>query len=388
LHNRSDEILLEGSSWRAGCLTKVKATAAAGCRLVMHSIQSTIMQNRRTPAARERHSNGWCLAPRLPAAMLLALPIVLAAAAGAMAHAAPVASAPGPAQWLWSPELAPDGPLLVIVVIAEQRAYVYRNGVRIGLSSASTGRSGHETPPGVYTILQKRREHYSNLFDDAPMPFMQRLTWDGIALHAGAVPGYPASHGCVRLPEPFAQLLFEATRSGTTVVVSQHGAEVLQAGLRAPLAAADPSDAPGLDWRWTPEWAPVGPLSVIVSLADRTVLVLRNGVEIGHSAIGLAAGGVAAGTRAFVVLEGEQAQPSALLPDRPARRWLEAGATDGVPAGPLPMIELPPAFAPALYDARAPGSTVVVTDAPLGAGDAGLGMVILVSGEAVKGGDG
>lgn len=343
------------------------------------------MQKRRTPAAKLRRATR--LATRLPAAVLLAFAMVLAAV-GDTVRAAPVASAPGPGQWLWSPELAPEGPLLVIVVIAEQRAYVYRNGVRIGLSSASTGRPGYETPPGVYTILQKRREHHSNLYDDAPMPFMQRLTWDGIALHAGAVPGHAASHGCVRLPEPFAQLLFDATRAGTTVVVSQHGAEVPQAGLRPSLTAADPADFPGLAWRWTPERAPVGPLSVIVSLADRTVLVLRNGVEIGRSAIGVAAGAMAAGTRAFVVLEGEQAQPSALVPDRPARRWLEIGASEGVAPGPPPTIELPPAFATVVYDALAPGTTVVVTDAALGAGEAGLGMVILVSGQAGSGGEG
>ncbi|HQZ32008.1 MAG TPA: L,D-transpeptidase family protein, partial [Arenimonas sp.] len=101
-----------------------------------------------------------------------------------------------PGEYLWLPELSPRGPVLVLVSLPEQRAYVYRNGVRIGVATVSTGKPGYETPTGVFTILQKKREHYSNLYDDAPMPFMQRLTWDGVAMHAGRVPGYPASHGC------------------------------------------------------------------------------------------------------------------------------------------------------------------------------------------------
>ena len=84
-------------------------------------------------------------------------------------------------------------------------------------TAVSTGRPGHTTPTGSFEILQKRREHYSNLYNNAPMPFMQRLTWDGIALHAGQIPGRPASHGCVRLPLEFARLLFGATQMGGRV---------------------------------------------------------------------------------------------------------------------------------------------------------------------------
>jgi len=98
--------------------------------------------------------------------------------------------------------------------------HVYRNGVRIGLSTISSGKPGHETPTGVFTILQKKRMHRSNLYNDAPMPFMQRLTWDGIALHAGRIPGQPASHGCVRLPLEFSEQLFEVTDREMTVVIA------------------------------------------------------------------------------------------------------------------------------------------------------------------------
>ena len=79
----------------------------------------------------------------------------------------------------WRPERAPEGPTMIVVGIEEQRAQIYRNGVRIGTTPVSTGRSGHDTPTGLFSILQKKREHYSNLYDDAPMPNMQRLTWDG-----------------------------------------------------------------------------------------------------------------------------------------------------------------------------------------------------------------
>ena len=143
-----------------------------------------------------------------------------------------------PGEFLWHPEVSTSGPVVVIVSLPEQRAHVYRNGLRIGVSTVSSGKPGHDTPTGVFPILQKRVEHYSNLYDNAPMPYMQRLTWDGVALHAGRNPGYPASHGCIRLPREFAELLFDATSHGTTVVVadeSSHSASVVWPGARAPV---------------------------------------------------------------------------------------------------------------------------------------------------------
>src|SRR6185503_12097277 len=100
-----------------------------------------------------------------------------------------------------------------------QRAYVYRNGVLIAVSSVSTGKPGHETPTGVFTILQKDKDHHSNLYNNAPMPYQQRLTMGGVALHAGGLPGYPESHGCIHLPTQFAKELFAITNLGVTVVV-------------------------------------------------------------------------------------------------------------------------------------------------------------------------
>ena len=122
-----------------------------------------------------------------------------------------------PGHYVWHPEAAPEGAVEIVVSLPLQLAYVYRGGTLIGVSTVSTGKPGHETPTGTFEILQKKRDHRSNLYDDAPMPFMQRLTWDGIALHAGAIPGEPASHGCVRLPRSFAQKLFEVTQLGASV---------------------------------------------------------------------------------------------------------------------------------------------------------------------------
>jgi hypothetical protein len=131
-----------------------------------------------------------------------------------------LAQALAPGEFQWTPELAPSGPMVLVVSLPEQRLHVYRNGVRIGVSTISSGKPGNETPTGVFTILQKKRMHRSNLYNNAPMPFMQRLTWDGIALHAGRIPGQPASHGCVRLPLEFSEQLFEATEREMTVVIA------------------------------------------------------------------------------------------------------------------------------------------------------------------------
>ncbi len=129
------------------------------------------------------------------------------------------AAALRPGEFLWQPERAGQGDVEIVVSIPLQRAYVYRGGTLIGLTTVSTGRPGHATPTGRFDILQKRKEHYSNRYNNAPMPFMQRLTWDGIALHAGEIPGRPASHGCIRLPLDFARELFAVTRIGAAVHV-------------------------------------------------------------------------------------------------------------------------------------------------------------------------
>ena len=125
-----------------------------------------------------------------------------------------------PGEWVWAPEVSRSGPVTVYVDLTRQVATVYRNGVRIGVTTVSTGKPGHETPSGVFTILQKDAKHRSSKYNSAPMPFQERLTWDGIALHAGGLPGYPESHGCIHLPYAFARLLFATTEMHGTVVVA------------------------------------------------------------------------------------------------------------------------------------------------------------------------
>ena len=117
--------------------------------------------------------------------------------------------------------VVPQGPLLVVVSIGAQRLSVYDRNGRVLQSPVSSGQVGHETPQGVFAIIERNREHFSNLYDDAPMPNMQRITWSGVAMHAGRLPGYAASHGCIRLPFDVSDRLFELTKLGTRVVVTE-----------------------------------------------------------------------------------------------------------------------------------------------------------------------
>jgi lipoprotein-anchoring transpeptidase ErfK/SrfK len=119
------------------------------------------------------------------------------------------------------PPKQPTGPLLLAVSIGNQKVTVYDNGTPIASSSVSTGMSGHPTPTGIFSVIQKQRWHHSNIYSGAPMPYMQRITWSGVALHAGVVPGYPASHGCIRLPAGFAVRLWGMTKLGARVIITR-----------------------------------------------------------------------------------------------------------------------------------------------------------------------
>src|SRR3982074_829331 len=111
-------------------------------------------------------------------------------------------------------------PVMGIVCLPHQRIAVYDADGWILRAPVSSGQKARETPAGIFSVIQKEAEHYSNLYDDAYMPHMQRITWSGIALHGGPLPGYPASHGCVRMPFDFAARLFDATRLGLRVIVA------------------------------------------------------------------------------------------------------------------------------------------------------------------------
>jgi lipoprotein-anchoring transpeptidase ErfK/SrfK len=128
--------------------------------------------------------------------------------------------APAPPLAAAEPPLPSSNGLKVVVSIPEQTAYVLDDGKVVARSPVSTGKRGHETPTGTFRILQKKVHHRSTTYDNAPMPYMQRLTWSGVALHAGALPGYPASHGCIRLPRKFAKKLYGMTSHATLVTVT------------------------------------------------------------------------------------------------------------------------------------------------------------------------
>ena len=273
-----------------------------------------------------------------------------------------------PGEWIWAPQASPQGPVTILVDLSKQTAIVYRNGVAIGMTTVSTGKKGHETPTGVFTILQKNAKHRSNLYNDAPMPFMQRLTWDGIALHAGYLPGSPASHGCVRMPLAFAQKLFASTAMGGTVVVTGKAGVIEQAssaGVLAPMDAkgreAVPEALPAhVTYRWTPEKSPEGPLTILVSRADSRMLVLRNGVEIGRARIELPAQDFGMHVLTYA-------------PDSLGReRWVSVGvpgfeekAGEELDAKVLARLRIPQDFANAVRAEIRPGTTVLVTRRPL-----------------------
>jgi len=116
----------------------------------------------------------------------------------------------------------PKGPLQIVVSIGNQKVTLFSNGVRVAQGPVSTGVPGRPTPTGVFSIIEKDRYHHSNLYSNAPMPYMQRITWSGVALHEGVLPGYPASHGCIRMSHDFAQQLWPITNLGVRVIVADH----------------------------------------------------------------------------------------------------------------------------------------------------------------------
>lgn len=333
-------------------------------------------------ASRQRIIGGWRILPmstftgRAGAAVMALTTILVAANVLASTAVAveiptdPFALQPG--QYQWQPQVASAGPLVILVSLAEQRAYVYRNGIAIGFSTISSGRRDHPTPTGVFTILQKQRMHHSDLYDDAPMPFMERLTWDGIAMHGGHLPGYPASHGCVRLPQAFAERLFAITHFGDTVVVADTGVlpvTVVHPALLAPVGANGMPEASaensGIDAFWDDAAPAEGPVSILVSVRDRKVHVIRNGVRIGSSVLSIAEGFQFHGSVVFVRL-GDPVIANAVGVS--SSRWSAyplAGQTEPESMERLAShLKVSDDFVRHLASVIVPGTRVLVTDLP------------------------
>ncbi len=287
-----------------------------------------------------------------------------------------------PGEFVWVPEASPAGPVTVVVDLATQRASIYRNGVRIGISTISSGKPGYETPTGVFSILLKDAKHRSSKYNNAPMPFTQKLTQDGVALHAGGLPGYPESHGCVHLPLALARKLFTTTSFSTTVVISgRTGAPATEVfgGVVAPVTATGAptgvvplaADEP---YRWTPEKAPDGPVSFILSGSDNRLVVLRNGIEIGRAKVAI--NGEPLGTHVLTLIERPEGD----------RQWVLVGVAGHADEANLPFeqdvferVAMPAAFRASIAPLIVPGTTVLVTLAPINRRTTGAGLAVLAS---------
>ena len=264
-----------------------------------------------------------------------------------------------PGEYVWAPELSPSGPVIVIVNLQEQLLFVYRNGMRIGRSSISSGKSGYATPTGVFTILEKEVEHTSTIYD-ASMPYMERLTWGGVALHAGNLPGYPAAHGCVRLPLEFAKKLYKVTSRGTTVIVADR------------VATTDGTTSPGLLFdkayganmrpgpiSWHPESSQKGAVTIIVSSADKAAYVYRDGAEIGHSLVAK-----------LPRIKGTYVYSALNQVDATGRRnWLATTVKDKRPPDIKKLVDkshIDPQFLANVRALVVPGTTLILTSEPVG----------------------
>lgn len=265
--------------------------------------------------------------------------------------------------FVWEPERSPGGPVLIVVSKPEQIAYVYRNGIRIARSSVSTGRPGHPTPVGVFDIIEKEKDHVSTIYKGAEMPWMERLTWTGIAMHAGDLPGYPDSHGCVRLPLEFSKLLFTVTTKGGTVIIADdHSAprETVHPGMifSQVTPPAGEAELPAGEFTWTPEKSVSGPVTILVSEADKVVYVYRNGVEIGRTTVSSLD---IDGQHVYSALDGTDEQGQA--------KWI---CVDGKPAANDPNIVeiagkagIAKAFLAGVRAVIVPGTTLVFTEKPV-----------------------
>jgi len=283
-------------------------------------------------------------------------------------------------EFLWMGEAVTTGPVVMVVSITEQRAYVYRNGILIGATTISTGRPGHLTPTGVFTVLQKQKEHRSTIYDGAPMPYMERLTWGGIALHAGGLPGYPESHGCIHLPSEFAQRLFDISPNGMTVVIGTEATEperVAHPGYLAPVqfVGGQPIEpvpfAPTEDERWNPELSPSGPISIVLSQGSQRVVVYRNGIEIGRARLTIT-GDAPLANHALILSEGPSSVPNPYVPDPTKFRWLRVGVPghlgeQGTQVDPMAVarLKIPADFATKVNGILTPGATLFVTNEAL-----------------------
>jgi len=311
----------------------------------------------------------------------------------------------------------PHGPLQIIISVADQRISVYDNGSLIARSSVSTGIPRHPTPIGVFSVVSKQRWHRSNLYSAAPMPYMQRITWSGIALHAGILPGYPASHGCIRLKNDFAIRLWHLTKRGVRVIIASddaHPVEIANPHLFEPkpqaasslpqsqgevtgsaivaVPATHPPTTPDADTRQVsdlqrPGSAPaadktrnVDPVSVFVSRKLSKLFVRRGFTSLFDAPVTIRDPGESLGTHVFTLMTSQNEGPAlhwtvVSMPEKspqkrlarksrsPAKGSVEISlsAPDKANAA-LDRIEIPQDIVERVSQLLTPGSSLIVSD--------------------------
>jgi hypothetical protein len=237
----------------------------------------------------------------------------------------------------------------------------------------------------VFTILEKNKEHISKKYNEAPMPYQQRLTWGGVALHAGGLPGYPESHGCVHLPLAFSKILFDAMPMGGTVVIAGGHEDPVKrpaAGVLAPPLAGVTAPPPALltpegTFTWNPGSSPSGPVSIIISTGDQQVVVLRNGVEIG---------------RAHADVEQQTSETQVMtFAGGKDKQWIQVGVSDltghsaeVISTERVEQMHLPAAFVEHMRSVIEPGTTVLVTKASVSSSSTGQQATILDADDSGK----
>ena len=252
--------------------------------------------------------------------------------------------------------------------LGDQNLVVYRNGEVVGRSTISSGRKDFETPPGIYMIVEKNRTHHSNKYHEASMPYMERLTWSGLAIHAGNTPGHPESHGCMHVPEDFAKDLFGYTREGNTVLVAQGANQPIATEAPNALfaegskAEAAPPASPAADakpaFTFDGKKVSSGAYTIAFSSADKRAYVYRKEIEIGRADISGLDAGKKFGDYVYVA-RGQK------TPDGKTE-WNFLGKGDESPAPHMKELAkdlaLPPGLQKEILGVIEPGTTLVVTD--------------------------
>ena len=284
------------------------------------------------------------------------------------------------AKYEWHPKDSTSGPVLIVVDLDAQEALVYRNGIEIAKTPVSTGKKGHRTPTGIFQILNKDADHHSSTYNNASMPFSERLTWSGIALHAGGLPGYPSSHGCIHLPYSFAKKLFTVTHDGTTVVITQKGHAPTQGtqpaaallGLEEAAVASGKLSEMDSSVVWKPELSKKGSVTIILSGKHEKAEVFRGGVLIGAAPLKLRDPKANLPTAVMLMLEDkvkddkkadDKATPAPIVP---TTHWAMLSTTGKGDAEKLQdllkaNVVLPAGFSERVHQIVGPGTLLVTT---------------------------